>query len=59
VKVSAVKDMQSGVYEVFSPFIHFSSNLDVIERAHDMSTEILLSDCGFIEIQCGDSHASL
>ena len=31
-KVSAVKDIHSGIYEIFVPLIHFSSNLDVIEH---------------------------
>lgn len=28
-KVSAVKDIHSGIYEIFFPFINFSSNLVV------------------------------
>lgn len=31
-KVSAVKDIHSGIYEMFAPLIHFSSNLDIIEH---------------------------
>jgi len=53
VKVSTVKDIHSGMYEIFAPFIHFSSNLDVIEQ---MTCPQKFTDGrGFVEIQLSDN----